>query len=370
MRFFNVLKTKSHIFDYRVVPLLVCTSITTFSFVFLSGCSGSHKAVNSYVDAVKLRELDQNEKAIEKLNTAVKSNKKFSLAYSLLGDIYRELEDYEKSAAAYEQAGKLNPWSFEDYFSLGRVYQIMKKFALAVIAYNKACQLQPNHLDAHVNAAKCYYEIEDYNNARLYAERAEQIDPSAQDVHKILGDVYESRKDYEQAISMYKRALEFDSNNPEVMTSLAVAYLKTSRNEPAEELLKSVINIQPNNNNAYQYLGYCYLRFRDRAVKEYKKAMETKGDNAKRIQSLKARADEALYMAIEHYNKAVAINENDWQAHKGLGVAYMLSAIDLNDDVLKAKAIEQWRKSLAIEPNQPRREMVLKLIRRYSKNAE
>ena len=100
-------------------------------------------------------ELGEREKAIEKLNTSLQIDDSFSLAYSLLGEIYQEMNDYDKSAANYEKATQSNPWSFEDNYNLGHVYQIITKFAQAAKAYDKACELKPNHFDAHLNNAQC-----------------------------------------------------------------------------------------------------------------------------------------------------------------------------------------------------------------------
>ena len=335
--------------------------------LFSAGCATEQRASELYVDAVMLVELDENEKAVEKLNSAVRLNKRFSLAYSLLGEIHQQLKDYEKSAASYEKATKLNPWSFKDYFNLGRVCEIMKKFAQAVKAYAKACELEPDHFDAHISTAKCYYEIEDYNNALVYGERAEQIDPNISEVQKVLGDIYESQRDHNQAIAAYKRALELDSNSPEIMTSLAVCYLRTNRSKCARELLTLAIQIQPDNNTAYQYLGYCHLQSYYQAISSYRRELETAGEETELTASLKAKAYEAIEKALQSYNRALAINDKDWKAYKGLGVAYVLKARANEDESLKAKGVAQWRLSLKIKPDQPRREELLKLIRIYSK---
>ena len=340
--------------------------IAVLSLFAVGGCGPEQRAVDFYVDAVMLREIDENEMALEKLNTAVETDSKFALAHSMLGEIYEQMEEYEKSAAAYENATKLNPWSFKDYFSLGRVYQIMEKFAKAVRAYVRACELKPNHFEAHLNAAKSYYEIKDYNNTLVYGKRALEIDPNVGDLQKVLGDVYELQKDHEQAIRSYKRALELDSENTEIMVALAVAYLRSNQNEPARELLKTVTEVEPDNNAAHQYLGYCYLRFNSKATASYKQVLETDRENVALLTSLKEEADEALENAINSYDRAIAINERDWEAYRGLGVAYMLRALSEQNKLLKAKAIYQWRLSLEINPDQPRRDRLQSLIDKYS----
>lgn len=327
---------------------MVALCMCGLGLLLSGGCAQEQRSVDLYVDAVMLRELNENEMAVEKLNSAVKLNKHFSLAYSLLGEIYQGMEDYEKSAAFYEKATELNPWSFKDYFNLGRVYQTTKKSAQAVKAYVKACELKPDHLEVNINAAKSYYEIKDYNSALIYGERAEQIysehaepiDPNVGEIQKMLGDIYESRKDYNQAITFYKRALEIDSNNPEIMTSLAVAYLKTGRSSSAEELLTSVIQIQPDNNTAYKHLGFCFLQLKN------------------------------MDKSIESYSRAIEIDDKDWDSHRGLGVAYMLKGKNEDgtiDETLRVMAVQQWRLSLEIKPDQPHSERLLKLIQYYSK---
>lgn len=328
-----------HNSEMNAVGMFLTAVAIVVMLLSLGGCAPPDREIDLYVDAVMLRQQGENQKAVEKLNAAVQVNERFSLAHSLLGEIYRQMNDYQKSAASYEEATKLNPWSFQDFFGLGRVYQVMKQFAKAVRAYVRACELKPNHLEAHVGAAKCYYEIKDYNNALVYSRRAEEIGSDVSEIQKLLGDIYQSQKDYSQAISSYKRALEVDSNNPEIMTSLAVAYLRnsTNYNEPAKELLTSVVQIQPDNGSAHQYLGYCYLLLRD------------------------------IDKSVASYSRAVEINDEDWEAHRGLGVAYAMKAADGQDPTLKTKAVEHWRRALEIKPDQPRRQKLLRLIEKYSK---
>jgi tetratricopeptide (TPR) repeat protein len=148
---------------------------------------------------------------------------------------------------------------------------------------------------------------------------------------------YQAQNDYDGVIDSLERALQIDSNNPDIMTPLALAYLKTERYEPAKKLLTLVTQIQSDNGTAYQHLSYCYLKLDD--------------------------ADGA----VEAYSRAIEINDKDWQAHRGLGAAYMLKAANDKDHILKLKAIEQWKMSLAIKPDQPNYETLLRLIEKYSK---
>jgi tetratricopeptide (TPR) repeat protein len=323
--------------DIRRLRLVFPISIISFALLFTAGCASRQQAVELYVDAVMLRELNENDNAVTKLNLAVKADKHFSLAHSLLGEIYEQMQDYPKATVSYVAAARLNPWSFKDYFSLGRVYQTMKEFAPAVNAYRRAAELKPDNLQANLNAAKCLYEVNDYNEALVYGKRAEQIYPHVGELQQLLGRLYDSQKNYEQATLSYKRALEINGNDPAVMMSLAIACLRTNRNEQAKELLTTITQLQPDNSSARQYLGYCFLRLED------------------------------LNQAIVNYRKAIKINSDDWEAYRGLGVAFMLVAIKDDDAGLKTQAVESWRQALTIKPDQPKRERLVNLIEKYSK---
>jgi len=148
-----------------------------------------------------------------------------------------------------------------------------------------------------------------------------------------LRDVYEPR---ERNAFPHNTEQATDNKNPEIMMSLASAHLKAGRYKLAIELLRSVTQIQPYNNTAYQYLGYCHLRL----------------DNM----------DEA----IESYSRAIELSDKDWEAHRGLGVTYMIKARDTEDELLKAKAVHHCRLSLDINPGQPNGDLLLGLIEEYS----
>jgi tetratricopeptide (TPR) repeat protein len=81
-----------------------------------------------------------------------------------------------------------------------------------------------------------------------------------------------------------------------------------------------------------------------------------------------ARGDEMIAKAIENYTRAIDVDDEDWDAHRGLGVAYIIDGKNADgsiDDFLKDMAIEHWRRSLQINPDQPRADRLRKLIAKY-----
>ena len=315
-------------------PNMLVTEQTEWNPVPVQAQNQQGEAISVYVDAMMLNELNEWEQALRKLNLALELNPRFTEAYSLKGDILQDMNNYEDSANAYEQATLLDPWSFKDFFNLGKVCQIIKQWTRAAEAYASACNLDPKHYPAHIGAARCYYELQAYNNSLTFAERAKVLDPDSADPELLLGDLFEVQKNHPQAINAYRRALELEGNNPAVMVSLARAYLRSGRYSSAKELLTDVISMDPANNIVYQYPGFAQLRLKETTE------------------------------AVRSYRQAVEIDENDWMARKGLGVAYMLVSMkNQNDEKLRALALEQWNISLQIKPQQPK---LAQLMKQYS----
>ena len=311
--------------------------LPAFALMFGSGCAQRQKAVDLYVEAVMRKTLNERELAIDKLNAAAKTDKHYYPAYSLLGEIYEEMQRYEDSAAAYQKATELNPWSSKDCLSLGRVLRTLKRYPEAVQIYDRACEINRDDFEAHLYAAQSCYELKDYERALSYGRRAERLDPNVYELQKLLGDIYKLQKDYDQAVAAYELALELDSDNPDVMISLAAAYMNSDRIEPAKELLNHVLKMEPGRATAHRHLGYCCLLLGD------------------------------VDGAIESYERAIEINENDWQALRSLGIAYIFKAIKQDDQQFKAKAVTQWRMSLDINPHQRWARQLRQYVRKYSK---
>ena len=303
-----------------------------------TGCNEAERAAQLYTDAVILNDTQEKTQAIEKLKQAIELNSEFTLAHSMMGDIYQEVGDYNNSEQAYEKATQLNDFSFHDFFNLGKVRQVLKKFELAAKAYVRACEIDPNNAPAHLNAARCYFEIKDepqaLDNAMEYSLRAKELNPNSGEVYSLLGDIYQTRKDNVLAIDSYKRSLEIEGNKPDIMISLAVSYFRAKQNDSAREVLDSVIEIDKENSLAYRYLGVYYIRAND------------------------------FEKALQNYLMAVSFDKNDWQSHKGLGVAYMLKAISEDNSEARAMAIDHWTESMSINPKQSK---LGELLNKYSK---
>ena len=302
----------------------------------LLGCSPRQPPTDLYLDAVALRELGQNELAVSKLNAVVAADPGFALAYAELGKAYQALGNREKALTAFEQAAKLAPWSAEDYLNLGRIRASLGQYPQAAEAYARASELDPKSFEALRGAAECYLKAGESTKALMYGQLAEKSGAEPKEALSLLARAYEAQKDYEQAIGVYRRLLTLAGDDPNVLLPLGVACMKAGQYDRAKQILISVSQRRPENGAVWRDLGYCLLKLGD------------------------------IDQAMQVYRKSVDLDANDWEAHRGLGVALVLKARQSEDARLQAEAVRHWRRSLVIKPDQPKREILEKLIREHS----
>ncbi len=302
----------------------------------LSGCSQPRPATDWYVDAVALRELGQNELAVDKLNAVVAADPDFALAHAELGKAYQALGNRERALAAFEQAAKLAPWSAEDHRNLAQIRELLGQYPQAAQAYARAAELDPKSFDASRGAAECYLQAGQYAKSLMYCELAEKTGDQPREALSLLARVYEAQKDYEQAIGVYGRLLTLSGDDPNVLLPLGVAYLRAGQYERAQQVLISVSQRRPENGAVFRHLGYCFLKLGD------------------------------VDQAVQMYQTSIDHDTNDWEAHRGLGVACVLKARQAGEARWEAEAVRHWRRSLVIKPDQPKRDVLEKLIREHS----
>jgi len=292
-----------------------------------------------YLDAVALRELGQEDLAVKKLDAVVAADPDFALAYAELGKACQAQGNHEKALAAFREVVRLDTWSFEGHVNLARTYEKLGKHAEAADVYARAVELNAEDFQAIMGAARCYLKAGQYLRSLTYCERAEQAE-RPREVLPVLAQVYEGQQAYPQAIGVYQRLLTLNGDDPNVLLPLGVAYARAEQYDRARQVLMAVTQMRPADGTAFRHLGYCFIKLGD--------------------------TDQAVQM----YQRSIDFDGNDWEAHRGLGVAYMLKARQTADQRWEAKALEHWRRSLAIRPDQPKREVLEKLIREHLRSQD
>jgi|GEM_PF-503117 len=339
---------------YKTITIYLLVCSTAF---FSSGCIrkwfAKRRAVDHYVTALSLQSAAFDEDAVMELEKAIRLDHEFTLAFSMLGDLYQKLGQPEQAADSYEKACLMDPWAFSDHLNLGKVYKTLKRFTDAVRVLKRACQLQPDHPEANYALAVSYYELKDYEQAAFFCSRAAELTPDNDEVFTSLGDIYSKTGKNHRSIKAYKQALELQPEQPEIMTRLASVYIQQKRFAPARLILGKVIDLDSKNHKPYVILAYCFLL--EGNIKLGLEQESRKSNNIPKAQKHQHQALQLYNEALKYYLHAAEKKPNSHDAHNGLGVTYiMLYRANPDDTQLAHNALESWHRSLEIKPDQPK----------------
>lgn len=286
--------------------------------------------------------------ALAELERAIDVAPDFEPPHTTLGDVHRRLGDHQRAVASYQTACRLAPYAFRPHYNLGVTYQLMAHaappgrktrdlLAKAVHVYLRALAIRGDDFETHLNLGACYHQLGQSDLAEQYALAATRIQPHSPQAHANLGVIYAKMNRYHDAIKAYHRSLELDVEQPLLMLNLGHLYLHR-RPQP---MLRSALRAfelaaqrQPDNAVAWEHIALCRFRL--------------------------GRHEDAL----KAYHRAAVLNNDSPTIHRAMGVVYMTLAL-LNPDhpFHRDQALSAWRRSLALNPNQPD---LQRLVRKYS----
>ena len=277
---------------------------------------------------------NQLEAAIASFGFALEENPNLTEAHLGMGHAYRIYGSYNVAENAYTRAVKSNPQNYDANYYLGLSYQMQDKIQRAIKQYLRAIIIDPNRVEANRDIASAYLEVGAPQKALDYALKATKADPTSQVVWINLAATANLLGKYDVAVEAYREAAELAPLTPELIPSFANAHIKLKNYTRARNLLEPLI---ASSDSPSVIERYAYVLFK---LKQYPDAMA-------------------------YYNHSLSINPNHIAALNGKGACFMTLYVqgDRTDNNLKNQAFTAWRKSLKLEPRQPR---IVDLLSRYN----
>jgi tetratricopeptide (TPR) repeat protein len=313
---------------YRLqTVLLVLTGAAGACAAVMVGCGPTpqQRAVRGYVQAVAAYEQGDADRAIARLETATKHDPNLTMARGLLGDLYRGKGEYGRAAQQYEVLARLDPYTPANHYKLGVAYQLLQRIGDAAASYLRALQLDPRDANTSMNLGLAYLALGQREDALRYTERATILDPRSADAWSNLGVALEATGDFARAEAAYRRSL--DLNPAQQQTLLNLGLNLTTQGKGADAVIIMERLLKNSDTPATR--------------KRYGDALAKAG-----------RYDDA----VKQYNAALAQNPEYYEALNGIGwvrIAEYRKGLEL-DDAKRRSALDVWRKSLQIRPDQPR----------------
>ena len=124
---------------------------------------GNHYALKGFHD-----------KAVLYLGRALKLNRRYLAAWTLMGHEYVELKNTAAAVSAYRRVVDIDPTDYRGWYGLGQTYEILKMPLYSLFYYQKTTQLQPNDSRMWCAAANCYESLGQVDEAIRCYRRADQ----------------------------------------------------------------------------------------------------------------------------------------------------------------------------------------------------
>ncbi|HLL88395.1 MAG TPA: tetratricopeptide repeat protein [Tepidisphaeraceae bacterium] len=288
-------------------------------------------AIDLYVAGVRQYQGGNEDQAVRTLLEATQQNPNLAMAHALLGDLYKARGRYEDAGVHYEAIARLDPYTSINFYNLGVTYHLLDRLQEAAANYNKAIQLDPGDARSTMNLGIVYATLGDFDQAVTVAKRATELDPKSPAAWANFGVALDAKGDHPAAESAYRRSLDLNPEHRPTMLNLGANLVRQQKGVEAVDVLRTAL---AKGDDAF--------------------ARKTYGDAL----ALTGKLDEAAAA----YTAALKTNPRYASAMNELGqvlIAQYRKGLELDEEKRKA-ALDVWRKSLTIEPNQPKIQAAVK----------
>ncbi|CAM8926728.1 unnamed protein product [Rhodiola kirilowii] len=185
----------------------------------------------------------QHEKSVMYFRRALKLNKNYLSAWTLMGHEYVEMKNTPAAVDAYRQAVNINPCDYRAWYGLGQAYEMMGMPYYALNYFRKSVYLQPDDYRLWIAMAQCY-ETEQLHMVeeaiKCYSRAAACNDREAIALHQLaklhieLGRLDEAAEYYKKDMERMEAEEREGPNMVEALLFLATHYKAQKKFEEAE----------------------------------------------------------------------------------------------------------------------------------------
>ena len=356
--------------DQAVTRLARMMDIAVTPDMLRAGGSSVPAAYDSYLKALGyVQRYDKPgnlDRAIEALQSALKSDPRFALGYAALGEAYYRKDEVDhnpkwvtEAMANCRKALQLDDRLPAAYVTLGKLHGRAGEHDLALQEFQQALRINPRDDAALSGLADLYEVMGRIDDAETAYKQAIDLRPDYWNGYNDLASFYDRRRRYDEAIRQFQRAIELTPDNGQLYSNLGAVYLDTgdpNKISDAEKALRKSAELNPGY-PVYANLGFLYLRQKryTEAAAMTEKALQFNDKNfivwANLVNIYKAlgqkdKADAARQREIQVLEQGVQAAPHDAKAHGYLAVLYA-------DSKMRDPALRHARAALANAPEDP-----------------
>jgi tetratricopeptide (TPR) repeat protein/TolB-like protein/predicted Ser/Thr protein kinase len=224
----------------------------------------------------------------------------------------------------------------------------------AVADFERALQLDPNYALAYAGLGSAYWKkYENSKDMRWIATSREScrkslsLDGTLAAGHLCLGTIEAGSGDYEKAVADFQRALDIEPTSDATYRGLGFAYQRLGMFNEAEKTYRRAIDLRPEYWAGYSWLGAFYseqARYDD-AAKEFQRVIDLAPDSFRGYYNLGSTLNELgrYESAIQTLQQSIAIRPTSG-GYSNLGNAYFYSK-------RFGEAVESYEKAVKLQEN-------------------
>lgn len=204
-------------------------------------------------------DLEQFDKAIDRLKKAVALDEYFNEAWQELGWAYKKSDKNEDALICFKKLIELNATPYA-YKQLGDVYQNLGKDAEAILAYKKCYENDNKNDDACYNLGYLYNEMAEYTTALEWLKKGNDLKKRV-DIYNEIGFANYKLQKNGEAIRAYQNALELNEKNGTAYKGLGDVYrlnFSPAKVDDAMTNYVKAIENNPKSSGSNYGLGWCY----------------------------------------------------------------------------------------------------------------
>ena len=177
---------------------------------------------NNEIELNKAKQLHLSNKINEAQNIylkLIKSDKKNSVIFFLLGTTYLQQKKFEEAIKNLKRSIEIDPSYPNPYNNLGIALAETTNFLEAKVNYDKAIELDKNYLDAYLNRGITLNKLKKYDEAMNDFKIVGNINPNNAKLLNNIGNVYKNLKQYDKAKKYYDKAIGIQPNYLEAISN-------------------------------------------------------------------------------------------------------------------------------------------------------
>jgi tetratricopeptide (TPR) repeat protein len=255
--------------------------------------------------------------AIETAHTATRLRREHAAPWLLAAYAHKELKQPAEVRKALETAVAVDPRNAEAQDTLGRWALDTRDYATAAGAFGMQTAIERDSFSGWHNLAIALLEQRRYERALAAAERAMKLDPSSASAVVLKGRALVGLGAKREGIQTLEKSVKMSSRAPDIQWYwLGSAYRDVRLYAEAAHAYREALKIEPKSLAARQWLAW---------------ALEQMG----------------------HFDEALAEIDTVAAEHPQLSWVFRRRGIVYGTQGQDAKSIEQYERSLALDPRQP-----------------